>query len=50
MTRPTRAEAVNQAAAAFAQVLRDMRRNGTLTRVQTPAPETRPTAPAERAA
>ncbi len=36
MTRPTRAEAVDQAAAAFDQVLRDMRRNGTLPRMKTP--------------
>ncbi len=30
--QPTRADAIDQAAAAFAQVLRDMRRNGTLPR------------------
>ncbi len=47
--QPTRADAIDQAAAAFAQVLRDMRRNGTLPRpagrrLDEPAP------PTERAA
>ncbi len=50
MTRPTRAEAVDQAAAAYAQVLRDMRRNGTLPRIKTSEPAARAATPAERAA
>ncbi len=48
MTRPTRAEAVDQAAAAYAQVLRDMRRNGTLPKPASRRPET--AAPTVRAA
>jgi hypothetical protein len=46
--QPTRDQAIDQAAAAYAQVLRDMRRNGTLPKPTSRRSDAAP--PVERAA